>query len=56
MLNRDSPDGPSNGERKVQTIMRDDGELCYNLPMENGEEQRTPTEIATCIYHSLYGK
>uniref|UniRef100_A0A1B6LMJ5 Heat shock 70 kDa protein 14 n=1 Tax=Graphocephala atropunctata TaxID=36148 RepID=A0A1B6LMJ5_9HEMI len=53
MLNKDSPESPSNGKRKVATEMRD-GEVCYSIPLDGRTDYVTPTEIATCIYHSLF--
>lgn len=54
LLNQEIDECSTNGERKVTTILRD-GEVCYVFPLENRDEYMTPTEIATCIYHSLYG-
>lgn len=54
MLNQESEECSTNGERKVATILRDE-ELNYVLPMEGGEEYITPAEVASCIYHCLYG-
>lgn len=45
---------PENSVRRAKSILRD-GELCYELPLENGVVYRTPEEIASCLYHTVYG-
>lgn len=55
MMDKDSPEASTNSVRKATMIVRDDI-LCYELPLETGTEYKTPTDIASCIYSSLYGK
>lgn len=55
MMDKECPETSTNSVRKATISLRD-GELCYELPLETGVEYKTPADIASCIYSSLYGK
>lgn len=55
MMDKEGPETSTNSVRKATMLLRE-GELCYELPLETGVEYKTPADIASCIYSSLYGK